>query len=214
MKMKVRRHTGLSENSNNIQALSMYQSRFINYVMFLTLSWTDEKHHQDLQRCQDTLFPTVPSSEKYWDELSRKPVFDGKRPLDLALQMETLLSILLWLSSGEAKPHHLKSSPGFTSLQNVSIYMEAFGIKEDPLEAFQPLDERKLTRALGLSTLSHRSYIQEFNLWDTLTQHSLAIERPQSLMSIGRSRDVHDLMLSRSRRQRLPRCLMRMRQFE
>ena len=67
--------------------------------------------------------------------------------------------MLLWLSSGEAKPRHLKSSLGFTSLQNVSIYMEAFGIKEDPLEAFQPLNEEKLARALGLSPLSHRLYI-------------------------------------------------------
>lgn len=158
-------------------------------AIFLIFSWTDETHHPALlQRSQQMLFPIISSTEKYWEELSRAALFDGKNPHELADQMETLLSMLLWLSSGTDKPQYLNSSPGFTSLQNVSIYMEAFGVKEDPLEAFQPLDTGKLARSLELSPLFPKSEnmgIQKIESWDAHMQHYLPIKRPRSLVSIG-----------------------------
>lgn len=133
-------------------------------------------------------FPIISSTEKYWEELSRAALFDGKKPHELADQMETLLLMLLWAPSGTDKPQYLNSSPEFTSLQNVSLYMESFGVKEDPLEAFQPLDAGKLARSLELSSLfpeSENMSIQKIELWDAYMQHYLPIKRPRCLVSIG-----------------------------
>lgn len=159
-------------------------------VAFLTFSWTDEIHHQALcQRSRQLLFPIIPSSEEYWYALSTSALFEGKTSHQLAYQMETLLSMLLWVSCGKDIPQFLKPSPEFTPLQNVGIYMEAFGVQEKPVEAFQPLNIAKLARSLKQSRLfaeSENINIQDIESWNNNMQYSLPINCPRNnLVSVG-----------------------------
>ena len=140
-------------------------------------------HHQALlHRGPQGLFPTIPSNPAFWESLSRKPLFDGISPRNLADQMVALLDLLLWLTLRTDNPHDIKLSPDFTSLQNVGIYMEAFAIEQDPRVAFTPLDTGKLTRSLYPD---HRpkDLVRTFEIWDAHFQHCLPIKRPQTSVS-------------------------------
>ena len=117
--------------------------------MLLIVTWTKPLHHQEfLQRNPQLLFPIISSCKVYWDDLSTEALFEGKQPLELAGQMEALLYALLRASSVGYIPHCLESSSDFTPLQNVGIYMKAFGLEENPLEAFRPLDITSIVKSL------------------------------------------------------------------
>ena len=62
--------------------------------------------------------------------------------------MYKLITRLFWLSAGGSMPQCLAPAPDFTPLQNICLYMQAFRINENPLEAFQPFDGAKLFRSL------------------------------------------------------------------
>ena len=68
-------------------------------------------------------------------------------------QTAILLARLLWVSDGRGMPRFLEPSLEVSPLQNVCLYTEAFGVKENPLGAFQPLETAKLARALQASQL-------------------------------------------------------------
>ena len=45
-------------------------------------------------------------------------------------------------------PQSMKPCRKFSSLQNICLYLEAFGVPCDPLGALQPLDQARLAQAL------------------------------------------------------------------
>lgn len=66
-------------------------------------------------------------------------------------QTGILLATLLGISDGSGMPRFLEPSLEFSPMQKVWLYTEAFGIKRNPLGAFQPLETAKLARALQVS---------------------------------------------------------------
>lgn len=106
-----------------------------------------------LGQSRQFLFPTTLSSDEYWYTLSTSIVNEGNLPDQLAYQRVILLARLLWVSDGRGMPRFLEPSLELSPLQNVCLYIEAFGVKENPLEAFQPLETAKLVRALQASQL-------------------------------------------------------------
>ncbi len=114
----------------------------------------DEKHHQTfLQQRVQLLFPAILTNREYWSALSTLPIFDDKTPDKLIYQMRALLSGLLWVSAGTGMPQSMEPCRRFSPLQNICLYLEAFGVPGDPLGALQPFDETRLAQALLKSQL-------------------------------------------------------------
>ena len=120
----------------------------------IVISSTDAAFHQTfLRRDEQPPFPRIFADEKYWANLSERPVFRGKAPKDLLWQTVALLYALLSFPSiGREPPHHIPNlSQDFLPLQNLCLYFEAFTIEEHPLGAFRPLDEAGFASALRMS---------------------------------------------------------------
>lgn len=158
-------------------------------ALFLILSWTSESFHQTFLRADELPIPFFPADDEYWNVLSTKVMFEDKTPEQLAQQMYKLIARLLWLSAGGSMPHCLEPAPDFTPLQNICLYMQAFGINENPLEAFQPFDSAKLVRSLRRfwPHTDQAKFYLEIQTWDTYLQSSLPISCPRS-NEVGQSR--------------------------
>jgi len=114
--------------------------------------------------------------------------------------MQMLLSGLHWLSDGGNTPLFLQPSPDFTPLQNVCLYIKAFGINEKPLGAFQPLDTVKLTRAFQVvwPSVDQTTIFSQIQMWDRYLRYHLPIDCPRNNeVSKESSWDFHRLTLSR-----------------
>lgn len=114
--------------------------------------------------------------------------------------MQMLLSGLHWLSDGGNTPLFLQLSPDFTPLQNVCLYIKAFGINEKPLGAFQPLDTVKLTRAFQVvwPSVDQTTIFSQIQMWDRYLRYHLPIDCPRNNeVSKESSWDFHRLTLSR-----------------
>lgn len=167
-----------TEISDPFQTLC--RSHFEFSVVFLILKWTNESfHHTSLQQVQQLPTPTIPSDDEYY---SATTIFDDKTPDQLSYQMQMLLSRLHWLSDGGNTPLFLQPSPDFTPLQNVCLYIKAFGINEKPLGAFQPLDTVKLARAFQAvwPFVDHTTISSQIQMWDRYLRYHLPIDCPQN----------------------------------
>ena len=114
--------------------------------------------------------------------------------------MQILLSRLYWISDGGSMPLSLQPSPKFTPLQNVCLYIKAFGINEKPLGAFQPLDTVKLTRAFQVlwPFVDQTTIFSHIQMWDRYLRTHLPIDCPRNdEVSKERSWDSNRLTLSR-----------------
>jgi len=139
----------------------------------------NEKHHQTfLQQRVQLLFPAILTNREYWSALSTLPIFDDKTPDKLIYQMRALLSRLLWVFAGTGMPQSMKPCRRFSSLQNICLYLEAFEVPGDSLEALQPFDETRLAQTLLKSQLFGNKIViqpQVIESWDNDLRTKLSI---------------------------------------
>lgn len=166
-------HLISTEKLTHFQALGSRQTDFVNIVVFLVLSWIDEKYHQTfLRQHTQILFPVILSNKEYWSALSTLPLFDDKTSDEVIYQMRALLSGLLWASAGTAMPQSMKPCRKFSPLQNICLYLEAFRVPDDSLGALQPLNEVRL--ALIGDKLAIQPQVVES--WDSYLRTILPID--------------------------------------
>lgn len=159
------------------------RNNFLQNIILLCLVWTKESYYPQLRQIMEgNRFPIVHSKQEHWIMLSQTPEFIDKSPNELAYQTEALLDRLLWLPTRDNlfAVEHLEPFPGFTPLQNVCLYCQAFGILVKPLGAFQPLDTAKIESGLkGLRFLKFRAPSAEnLILWNDFLQQYLPIDCP------------------------------------
>ena len=169
-------------------------------ALLLILSWTNESFHKTFLRYDQFPILIFPSGDEYWYKLSKTILFEDKSPAQLAQQMDILLVRLFYLSARRSLPAYIKLSPNFTPIQNVCLYMEVFGLDQNPLGAFQPLDTAKLVRALQpfSPSIDEMTICFQVQAWDNHIQRLLPINCPRS-NEVGRSRPQDYYRLTSSR---------------
>ena len=139
----------------------------------------NEKYHQIfLQQQVQLLFSVILINKEYWSALSTLSIFDDKTSDKLIYQMRALLSRLLWVFAEMSMSQSMKSCWRFLSLQNICLYLEAFEVSDDSLEALQLFDKIRLAQTLLKSQLFNNKIViqsQMIESWDNDLQTKLSI---------------------------------------
>ena len=151
----------------------------VRNTAFLLLDWTEQKHHAELiEHINRGLFPIIPSDEEHWQRILTCEIFNGKSPAQLLTQTAALLDILLQISTKDFRPSGSLDvvSSDFTPLQNICLYLQAFGLDYLPLDALRPLDVAKLGTALHKLEIHHQEATED---WDSRLRKVLPIACPR-----------------------------------
>ena len=108
-------------------------------------------------------------------------------------------------------PQSMKPFRKFSPLQNICLYLEAFGVPGDPLGALQPLDEARIAQALLESQFFGDKIAiqpQVVESWDSYLRTILPIDCVRNgMVSRVRLLDDYGLIENRNCHQLLPRYL-------
>lgn len=148
------------------------------------ISWTkDIIHYPIFQRYRVIVFPFIHTEQKYWNKVSRKSHFADKTANELANQTQALLHTLISVSTPNAVSA-FEPDPSFTPVQNICLYMLAFGLRERPLEALQPLPTAKLCDFLNkVGVFTNEVVVRPGSIeaWDSRLRAILPINCPRNL---------------------------------
>ncbi len=123
---------------------------FIRKIQFLILSWTDKTSIRTsfYNKLRKNTFPYIATQPSYWNRISEANEFANKTANELSYQTQALLNQLLLESTSESITPGLLPSPFFTPLQNICLYLLAFGYHEKPCGAYQPFDKEEICNAV------------------------------------------------------------------